>query len=160
MSRNAGSGEFGNFDKILPQSCHVGGFDDFGECGECGKFWAMANLAILTKSCHSHDGGEFGKISPNSQINANKLNTWKPAMLVGFDDFGECDKLGKILSKCQIRQGYQQSGAFDEYGKFGEYGEFDDISPRTKIQANELKTRVSTKRQIRRIRRIWRIWRI
>ena len=43
---------------------------------------AMAEMANLMKSCHSHNGGEFGKISPNSQINANKLNTWKPAMLL------------------------------------------------------------------------------
>ena len=48
----------------------------------CPEMQALANLAILTKSCHSHNGGEFGKISPNSQINVNKLNTWKPAMLV------------------------------------------------------------------------------
>ena len=84
-----------------------------------------------------------------------------------FDDFGECDKFGKILSKCQMhakgtnkvtnlkifrqgpkfkrmssRQGYQQSGEFDEYGEFG------DISPKTKIQANEHKTRVPTKWRI------------
>ena len=48
-------------------------------------------------------------------------------------------------TKCKqmsSRQGYQQSGEFDEYGEFGKYGEFDDISPKTKIQANELKTRV------------------
>ena len=35
------------------------------------------------------------------------------------------------------------------------HGEFDDIiSPKTKIQANELKTRVPTKWQIRRIQQI------
>ena len=42
----------------------------------------MANMAILTKSCHSHNGDEFGKILSNCQIKANKLNTWKPSMLV------------------------------------------------------------------------------
>ena len=51
-------------------------------CHLCPEMQAMANLAILTKSCHSHNDDEFGKISSNSQINANKLNTWKPAMLV------------------------------------------------------------------------------
>ena len=35
---------------------YVGGFDDFGE------------------------GDEFGKISSNCQMTANKLNTWRPAM--------------------------------------------------------------------------------
>ena len=39
------------------EACHVGGFDDFGECDE------------------------FGEISPNCQVSANKLNTWKQAML-------------------------------------------------------------------------------
>ena len=68
----------------------------------CPEMQAMANLAILTKSCHSHDGGEFGKISPNSQINANRLNTWKPAMLVDLMILAKCDKFGKILSKCQM----------------------------------------------------------
>ena len=38
----------------------VGGFDDFGDFGECDK---------------------FGKISPNCQVSANNLNTWKQAML-------------------------------------------------------------------------------
>ena len=36
----------------------------------------MANLAILTKSCHSHNGYEFGKISSNwgfEQPNIQKL---------------------------------------------------------------------------------------
>ena len=36
-----------------------------------------------------------------------------------------------------------------------ENGKFDDISPKTKIQANDLKTRVPTKWRIRRMRRIW-----
>ena len=39
------------------EASHGGGFDDFGECHE------------------------FGEISSNCQINVNKLNTWKPAML-------------------------------------------------------------------------------
>ena len=39
-----------------------------------------------------------------------------------------------------------------------ENGEFDDISPKTKIQANELKTRIPTKRRSRGIQRIWLIW--
>ena len=64
---------------------------------------AMANLAILTKSCHSHNGGEFGKISANSQINANKLNTWKPAMLVDLTIF-ELQPLAKYRQICQFRQ--------------------------------------------------------
>ena len=81
------------------EACHVGGFDDFGECG---KFWAMANLAILTKSCHNHNGGEFGKISPNSQINANKLNTWKLAMLVDLTILANVTNLAKFCqsAKC------------------------------------------------------------
>ena len=35
-------------------------------------------------------------------------------------------------------------------------GEFDNISPKTEIQVNELKTRVPTKWQIQRIQQIWR----
>ena len=65
---------------------------------------AMAKMANLTKSCHSHNGGEFGKISPNSQINANKLNTWKPAMLVDLTILANVTNLANlaILTKfCQ-----------------------------------------------------------
>ena len=47
-----------------------------------------------------------------------------------------------------LREKYQQSG------KFGKYGEFDDISPKTKMQANALKARVPTMRRIRRMRKI------
>ena len=36
-----------------------------------------------------------------------------------------------------------------------ENGECDDISPKTKIQANDLETRIPTKGRIRRMRRIW-----
>ena len=54
----------------------------------------------------------------------------------------------------ELRQGYQQSGEVDEYSEFSKYGGFDDISPKAKIQANELKTRVPTKWRIRQICRI------
>ena len=66
----------------------------YGSNHTCGplmsKSAAMANLTILTKSCHSHNGDEFGKISSNSQMHANKLNTWKPAKLV---DLCKCERV-------------------------------------------------------------------
>ena len=89
---------------------------------------AMANLAILTKSCYSHNGGEFGKISPNSEINANKLNTWKPAMLVDLTILANVTNLANlaILTKsCHSHNG----------------GEFGKISPNSQINANKLNTR-------------------
>ena len=64
----------------------------------------MANLAILTKSCHSHNGDEFGKISPNSQINANKLNTWKPAMLVDLTILANITNLAKFCQSAKSMQ--------------------------------------------------------
>ena len=70
--------------------------------------------------------------------------TNKVANLANMTIFRQRPKFKRMSS----RQGYQQSGEFDEYGEFGEYGEFDDISPKTKIQANELKTRVPTKWRI------------
>ena len=88
---------------------------------------AMANLAILTKSCHSHNGGEFGKIAPNSQINANKLNTWKPAMLLDLTILANVTNLANlaILTKsCHSHNG----------------GEFGKISPNSQINANKLNT--------------------
>ena len=60
------------------EASHVGGFDDFGECDK------------------------FGKISSNCQMHANKLNTWRPAMLADLKNFGECDERGKISSNCQM----------------------------------------------------------
>ena len=50
------------------------------------------------------------------------------------------------FKRISSRQGYQQSGDWND-GEFGERGKFDDISPNTKIQANELKTKVPTKRE-------------
>ena len=67
---------------------------------------AMANLAILTKSCHSHNGDQFGNISSNSQINANKLNTWRPAMLVDLTILVNVTNLVKF---CQIAKRMQIS---------------------------------------------------
>ena len=57
---------------------------------------AMANMAILTKSCHSHNGDEFGKILSNCQINANKLNTWRPAMLADLTILANVTDLAKF----------------------------------------------------------------
>ena len=62
--------------------------------------------------------------------------------------------LGSSFSR-HPRQGSQQSVEFDEFGECDEYGESGDISPNPKIQANELETRVPTKR----IQQMWRIWR-
>ena len=70
----------------------------------CPEMQAVANLAILTKSCHSHNGGEFGKISPNSQINANKLNTWKPAMLVDLTILPNVTNLAKFCQSAKCMQ--------------------------------------------------------
>ena len=57
---------------------------------------------ILTKSCHIHNGDEFGKILSNSQIDANKLNTWKPAMLVDLTILASVTNLAKFrqIAKC------------------------------------------------------------
>ena len=59
-------------------------------------------LAILTKSSHSHNGDEFGKISSNSQINANKLDTWNPAMLADLTILANVTNLAKFrqITKC------------------------------------------------------------
>ena len=65
---------------------------------------AMANLAILANTCHSHNGDEFGKISPNSQINANKLNTWKPAMLVDLTILANVTNLAKFCQSAKCMQ--------------------------------------------------------
>ena len=62
----------------------------------CPEMQAMANLAILTKSCHSRNGDEFGNISSNSQINANKLNTWRPAMLADLTILANVTNLAKF----------------------------------------------------------------
>ena len=70
---------------------------------------AMTNLAIKTKSCHSHNGDEFGQILSNSQINANKLNR-EACHVGGFDDFGECDEFGEISSNCQMDTNKQTHG--------------------------------------------------
>ena len=56
------------------EASHVGGFDDFGECDE------------------------FGEISSNCQMNANKLNTWRPAMLADLTILANVKKVGKISS--------------------------------------------------------------
>ena len=68
----------------------------------CPEMQTMVNLAILTKSCHSHNGDEFGKISSNSQINANKLNKWKPAMLADLTILVNVTNLAKFrqIAKC------------------------------------------------------------
>ena len=63
MSRNAGNGEYGNFDEILPQS------------QRCDK---------------------FGKISSNCQMHANKLNTWRPAMLADLTILANVTNLAKF----------------------------------------------------------------
>ena len=54
------------------EASHVGGFDDFGECDE------------------------FVKKSLNCQMNANKLNTCKPAMLVDFTILANVTILAKF----------------------------------------------------------------
>ena len=48
--------------------------------------------------------------------------------------FRQRPKFRRMIS----RQGYQHSGEFQECGEFGKYGEFDHISPKTKMQPNEL----------------------
>ena len=57
---------------------------------------AMANMAILTKSCHSHNGGEFGEIPSNCQLHVNKLNTWWPAMLEDLTILGNVTNFAKF----------------------------------------------------------------
>ena len=64
------------------------------------------------------------------------------------------------LKFCLIssREGYQQSGEFNEFDEFGKDGECDDISPKPEIQLNKLKRRVPTEQRIQRIRRTWQRW--
>ena len=68
----------------------------------CPQMQAMANFANLTKSCYSHNGNEFGKISSNSQTNADKLNRWKPAMLADLTIWANVMNLAKFrqIAKC------------------------------------------------------------
>ena len=100
------------------EACHVGGFEDFGECDKFGK---------ILSTCQMHAKGT------NKVANLTNL-----ANMTIF-------RQGQKFKRMSSRQGYQQSGEFDKYGEFGEYGEFDNILPKTKIQANELKTREPTK---------------
>ena len=51
---------------------------------------AMANLAILTKSCHSINDDEFVEIAKLPKHRGH------PCQLGKFDDFGECGKFGKV----------------------------------------------------------------
>ena len=68
----------------------------------CSEMQAMAKLAILMKSCHSHDGDEFGKILSNSQLNAYKLNAWRPVMLADLTILANVTNLAKFhqIAKC------------------------------------------------------------
>ena len=61
----------------------------------------------MSRNAGNEENGEFADISPKTKIR-----------------------------RMSSRQGYQQSGEFDEYGEFEKYGDFDDVSPKTKIQAN------------------------
>ena len=61
------------------------------------------------KASHVSDFGEcdkFGKISSNCQIDANKLNTWKPAMLADLMIFANMTNLAKF---CQTAKSMQIS---------------------------------------------------
>ena len=60
------------------------------------------NLAILTKSYHSRNGDKFGKISPNCQVSANKLNTWKQAMLVDLAILANVTNLASCLDVVKV----------------------------------------------------------
>ena len=133
------------------EACHVGGFDDFGKCDKFGK--------ILSK-CQMHVKGT-NKVA-NLTLFRQGPKFKQMSSRQGYQQSGEFDEYGELANMANLtlfhqrpkfkrmssRQGYQQSGKFDEYGEFGKYGEFDDISPKTKIQADELKTRVSTKWRI------------
>ena len=74
---------------------------------------AMANMAILTKSCHSHNGDEFGKILSNCQIKENNLNTWRPAMLADLTILASLKKVGKnfvnLTNVCKLAKHTQAS---------------------------------------------------
>ena len=117
----------------------------------------------MSRNAGNDENGECDDISPKTKIQANDLETRIPTkwrirrMRRIWHNYGELDDILAKNLKCKqmsSRQGYQQSGEFDECGEFDKYGKFDDISPKTKIQANKLKRRVPTKRRIRRIRRI------
>ena len=53
------------------EACHVGGFDDVGKCDK------------------------FGKLSSTCQIHANKLNTWRPAMLADLTILAKFRQIAK-----------------------------------------------------------------
>ena len=61
-------------------------------------------------------------------MNANKLNTWRPDNVGGFDafgDFGECDEFGEILSNCQMNA--------NKLNTWGHVGGFDNAKNDTSI---------------------------
>ena len=98
------------------EACHVGGFDDFGECDKFGKILSKCQMHANTR-----DKGT-NKVE-NLTFTANLVNM---ANLTIF-------RQGPKFKRMSSRQGYQQSGKFDEYGEFGKYGEFDDILSKTAI---------------------------
>ena len=76
----------------------------------------------------SHDGrfddsGErdrFGKILPNCQFNAKKLNTWKPAMMADLAILANATNLAKFCqSQCKEAKHIEAShdGRFDDFSK-------------------------------------------
>ena len=127
------------------------------------KFRRMSSGQGYQQSGEFDEYGKFNDISPKTKIQVKELKIRVPTKwyvnsrnMANFMIFHKRPKFRRMSS----RQGYQQSSKFDKYVEFGKYGKFNDISPKTKIQANELKTRVPTKWRIQLIWRIWQIWRI
>ena len=58
-------------------------------------------------------------------MNANKLNTWRPDNVDGFDDFGESDEFGEISSNCQMNA--------NKLNTWGHVGGFDNAKNDTSI---------------------------
>ena len=162
----------GEFDDILPKTkiqanelnCSRQGYLPRGDSANFAK---VANLTIFRQipkfrqtssrlryqqSGEYSENGEFDNILPKTKIQANELktgyqesgdstNTAHFAKVANLTIFRQIPKFRQTSSRLR----YQQSGEYDENG------EFDNILPKTKIQTNELKTGVPTKRQIRRI---------
>ena len=96
------------------EASHDGGFDDFGECDKFGKILQTAKSMKAKHMEASHNGGfddsgecyKFGKILPNCQVNAKKLNTWKPAMMADLTILANVTNLAKF---CQTAKSMQRS---------------------------------------------------
>ena len=105
------------------------GYQQSGEFDECGEFDDISR--------QDQNSAESAQDKATNKV-VKSTNTANLANMANLTIFCQRPKCNRMSS----RQGYQQSGEFDECG------EFDNILLKTKMQANELKTRVPTKWRI------------